>query len=162
MSVTVCLESFENETRRNPMGYTCFDDPPRLEMSDKAPNGPHQSCVAVVPPLERLRPRIDAVLGGLFHYHGPQIPECSARLARPGQGKPLVHMPLPVLVGLILATRPASLSPLDVVVLHCHQDLYGIRSYVDQTVNRMFQQVTNRDTKHGLLLRGTSELDKHS
>ena len=37
---------------------------------------------------------------------------------------------------------------------HCHQDLYGIRSYVDQAVNWMFQQVTNRDTKHGLLLRG--------
>lgn len=126
MTVSVRFERLQNKARGDAVSHTGLDDFFRFQVSHQAPCCPHQSGVAIIPPLKAFRAGPNPFRFQFLDHLGPQGPELCGRATRPGHAERRMQALFPVAIGHILARSPGLLLPGRGVILGGHPELDGI------------------------------------
>src|SRR6185312_4509235 len=108
MASSVPLKCVKNEARRDTVSHPGLDYVLRSQMARQAPYAPHQSGVAIVPPLKALRARSYPLCFQLADHllpKLPKLPKLPRFVARPPHAEDFMKLLFPAQIQLVGTLR---------------------------------------------------------
>ena len=124
---SVAFEPLKNEPRGEATSNSGLDYIGRSQVTNRMPNGTHQSRVSIRPSPERTPANAHPVCFKWLHHLGPQGPKLGCGLARPWDTEDLVQSAIPIALHIVRALGPAALPSLGESVLDSRPDLGWVR-----------------------------------
>jgi hypothetical protein len=115
---SVAFEPLKDESCGKATSNSGLDYIGRLQVTNRMPNGTHQSRVTIPPSPEGTPANARPVCFKWLHHLGPQGPKLGCGLTRPWDGEDLVQPAIPLALHIVRASRPAALPSLGESVLY--------------------------------------------